>query len=226
MALGQFKFEKVKIFAYNNIDYADNHLVGGPYTAMINPETYTLDYKVEFNDQQAPGTTAKDSPPVVKRPDEMQFEFLFDCSNIIQTTFKPDIYDELEDFKKLMLEYDSESHDFKHFKLVWGKLIFKGRCTSLSISYKLFNPNGTPIRAVCKVGFKGGVEEELRVALEAKASPDLSHLRVVKDGDTLPALCYEVYGDSKYYLEVARANELENFRSLNVGSQLKFPPVK
>ncbi|MFV0605082.1 MAG: LysM peptidoglycan-binding domain-containing protein [Niabella sp.] len=226
MTFGYTNFEKVQIYAYNNIDYADNHLVGEPYKAMINPESYVLDYKVEFNDQQAPGTTGRDSPPVVKRPDEMQFEFLFDCSNIIQPTIKKDVYDELQDFKKLLLEYNSESHDFKHFKLVWGKFIFKGRCTSLNITYKLFNPDGTPIRAVCKVGFKGGVEEELRVAIEAPASPDLTHVRIVKEGDTLPALCYEVYGDSKYYLEVVRANNLQNFRKLETGSRLSFPPVK
>lgn len=218
------KFEKVKIYAYNNIDYAKSNEVG-EYTALINPENYAVEYKVEFNNQQASGTTGKDVPPVAKRPEDMQFEFLFDCSNVIVPTVKKDIYEDVENFKKLLLEYDGDSHDFKHFKLVWGKFIFKGRCTSLNITYKLFNPDGSPIRAVCKVGFKGGVEEKLRIAIESPKSPDLTRLRQVKEGDTLAALAYDVYGDSKYYLQVAQANELDNFRNLIAGTILKFPPV-
>ena len=50
--------------------------------------------------------------------------------------------------------------------LVLGTLLFKGRCTALNIAYKLFNPDGAPIRAICKVTFKEMKEEKLRVAQE------------------------------------------------------------
>jgi|SRR5690606_23223379 len=219
------KFEKVKIYAYNHVDFADSHQVGEPFKALINPESYVLDYKVEFNDQQAAGTTATAPAFNVKRPDEMQFEFLFDSSGILTPFPKKTIYDDLEAFKKLLLEYDSSSHEPKHFKLVWGKFIFKGRCTSLTITYKLFNTDGTPLRAMCRVGFKGAVEEELRVAIENPQSPDLTHVYIVEEGDHLPGMCYKVYGNSKYYLHVAQANDLLNFRNLKVGTRLKFPPI-
>jgi nucleoid-associated protein YgaU len=103
-------------------------------------------------------------------------------------------------------------------------LLFKGRCTGLNIAYKLFNPDGAPIRAICKVTFKEFKEENLRVAEENNQSPDLTHYRVVKKGDTLPLLCFLIYGDSRHYLEVARANKLVNFRNLTVGEELSFPP--
>jgi hypothetical protein len=41
----------------------------------------------------------------------------------------------------------------------------------------------------------------------------------------LPLMCYRIYGDSKYYIEVARFNNLNDFRNLNEGMQLKFPPL-
>lgn len=223
--MAQGKLEKIKILAYNNPDFADNHKVGDTFTAMINPESYVLDYKVEFTEGQGAGTSAATQRFNVTKPEEMAFEFLFDSTGIINGEKKDSIHDEVEAFKLMLLEYDSASHEPKHFKLVWGKFIFKGRCNSLSITYKLFNPDGSPIRAVCKAGFKGSIEETLRVATENPQSPDLTHYRTVKMGDTLPLMCYNIYGDSKYYLQVAKVNKLYNFRELAQGTELFFPPL-
>jgi hypothetical protein len=219
------KLEKIKILAYNNPDYADSHKVGDTFTALINPESYVLDYKVEFTEGQGHGTSAATQRFNVKKPEEMSFEFLFDSSGIIDGKPRENIYEDVENFKKMLLEYDSDSHEPKHFKLVWGALIFKGRCNALTVTYKLFNPDGSPIRAVCKAGFKGSIEETLRVATENPQSPDLTHYRITREGDTLPLMCFNIYGDSKYYVEVARVNRLYNFRTLIPGTQLFFPPI-
>jgi len=223
MASGQL--EKVRILAYNNPDYGDAHQVGEPFVALVNPESYTLDYKVEFNDAQAPGTSATQQRFTAKRPDELGFEFLFDSTGILDGRPRTDIHDELEKLKAMLLGYDSESHEPKHFKLVWGKLIFKGRCNALTVTYKLFNPDGRPIRATAKATFKGSVDEPLRVAQEAPASADLTHRRTVAEGDTLPLMCYRIYGDARHYIGVARANGLQNFRALQPGQELFFPPL-
>ena len=114
----------------------------------------------------------------------------------------------------------------RHFKLVWGEnSIFKGRVTEVDITYKLFNADGTPIRASAKVTFKSSIEEEKRAAKEDKQSPDLTQLVMVKAGDTLPLLCYRIYGTPQYYLQVAQRNGLSNFRTLTPGMSLTFPPV-
>jgi len=220
--------EKVTITAYNNEDLEDAHKFqdpSNPFVAMINPETYALDYKVEFTEAQGHGTSAANQRFNFKPPEEMSFEFLFDNTGIIDNNPKSDIAADIEAFKKLLLEFDSESHEPRHFKLVWGKFMFKGRCTALTITYKLFNPDGTPIRAVCKTTFKGSIDETLRVAQENRRSPDITHYRVVKSGETLPWLCYLTYGDSKYYLQVASVNNLVDFRNLKQGQELFFPPI-
>jgi len=100
----------------------------------------------------------------------------------------------------------------------------KGVCSSLNITYKLFNPDGKPIRAICKVTIREVTEEEQRVLEENNHSPDLTHFRQVKRGDTLPLMCFKIYGDSKYYIQVAKVNKLNNFRNLAVGSEIFFPP--
>jgi len=47
----------------------------------------------------------------------------------------------------------------------------------------------------------------------------------VRDGDTLPLLCHRIYGDPGYYLDVARHNQLTDFRQLRPGAKLHFPPL-
>ncbi len=158
----------------------------------------------------------------------MSFEFLFDCTGIIDGKKEDDITKEIKKLNKLLLEFDGDHHQPPYVILAWGEgdsAIFKGRLTSISINYKLFSPNGKPLRAVAKATFKESIADEERAALEKKNSPDLTHLRTVKAGDTLPMMCRRIYGDPKYYLLVARANQLGNFRSLKPGMELMFPPI-
>lgn len=224
MASGQL--EKFKIYSFDQPDFSDEAPAGAPaFEAMVNPETYALDYKVDFNESQAAGTSGTHQRFTAKRPEELAFEFLFDSTGIIDGNPRADVHDEIERLRTLLLDFVSETHEPRFFKLVWGKFLFAGRCSALTITYKLFNPDGRPIRAVVKATFKKHEDEARRVAREAPASPDLTHHRVVTAGDTLPLMCYRIYGDARYYLQVARVNGLKNFRSLQPGQEIFFPPI-
>jgi hypothetical protein len=216
---------KMHIYAYNDPELSDSHQVDEPFIAMINPETYAIETKMEFRQGQGQGTTGTQQPFELKPPEEMAFEFLFDNTGIIDGNQRDDLSEEIATFTELLMGYDSETHEPKFFKLVWGTLLFKGRCIGLLVTYKLFNPDGSPIRAICKVTFREFKEENLRVAEENAQSPDLTHHRIVKKGDTLPLMCYNIYGDSRYYIQVARVNKLNNFRSLKTGDEIFFPPI-
>jgi hypothetical protein len=224
------KLEKMLILAFSDSKKAET---GGPaeadasFEALINPETYTLDYKLKFsNSGQGQGTSGKQLKYEYTEPAEMSFEFLFDNTGIIDGKRRDDVTEDLQKFKEVLIDYKGDSHEPRHFKLAWGKsFIFKGRVTAVSITHKLFTSNGTPIRAVAKVTFKSSIEEEMRAAKEDKKSPDLTHVRRVKLGDTLPQLCFEIYGDPKYHIQVAAENRLTNFRRLIPGASLSFPPI-
>lgn len=223
------KLEKMLILAYETSVAAED---GGQsdakdkFEALINPETYTLDYKVKTANEQGQGTSSKQLKFEYAMPEELNFEFLFDNTGIIDGKPKKEgIFDDVNHFRQMLIGYQGSSHEPYHLKLVWGNLIFKGRAIELGITYKLFDPNGQPIRAIAKVKFKGSIEEKKRTAKEDKTSPDLTHLRTVKSGDTLPLLCYQIYGDPKYYLQVAAVNNLGNFRLLTPGTKLVFPPL-
>ncbi len=95
----------------------------------------------------------------------------------------------------------------------------------MDITYKLFTSQGLPLRALVKTTFIGSIEDDKRLAKENAQSPDLTHIRTIKEGDTLPLLCKEMYGDIKYYVEVANFNGLNDFRNLKTGDKIKFPPL-
>ena len=73
----------------------------------------------------------------------------------------------------------------------------------MSIAYKMFTPDGEPLRAVITVTFKSSIDDQTRVAVEDHRWADLTHDRAVQPGDTLPLLCFQIYGDPRQYLMVA-----------------------
>ncbi len=217
--------QKLKIVAYSDPEF-NNKVDDGEFSALINPETYTFKYKIELEEQQAPGTSAAALKFNKIAPQELEFDFVFDSTGALpESSSLNDVVDDIELLKKVTLEYDGDTHKPNYLRISWGTLLFKGCLTDMAITFKLFKPDGSPIRALAKTKFKGFVEDQLRVAQENAQSPDLTHVHTIKEGDTLPYLSYLIYGDSKYYLKVAEANQLLNFRHLEVGQKIVFPPL-
>ncbi|HWR01838.1 MAG TPA: hypothetical protein VN371_08210 [Chlorobaculum sp.] len=224
------KLEKMLILAFSDSKKAES---GGKaeadeyVEALINPESYSLSYKLKFSESgQGHGTSGKQLKYEYTEPGEISFEFLFDNTGIIDDNPRDSIAEDVLKFRQVLIDYKGDSHEPRHFKLVWGEnSIFKGRVTEMAITYKLFKPDGTPLRATAKVTFKSSIEEEKRAAKEDKQSADLTHVRKVRAGDTLPLMCYRIYGDPKYYLNVADVNGLSDFRTLVPGMEIRFPPI-
>ena len=56
-------------------------------------------------------------------------------------------------------------------------------------------------------------------------SADLTHVRLVNAGDTLPRLCEEIYGDPRMYLEVA-ARTASTTSARSAGHAPRLPPLE
>ena len=76
------------------------------------------------------------------------------------------------------------------------------------------------------VVFIEDIEESKRLKLDNTNSPDLTHRRTVASGDNLPLMSDRTYHDPTYYIQVAQANKLNNFRKLKAGTSLYFPPIQ
>ena len=225
------KLQKLMIRAYSDPNF-DSELFlsddGNPYEVAINPETYSLSFKSEYAIENASGSSKGGVKFHRSLPENLTLEFLFDRTGVFADSPAQDngVIDDLEDFKKITYEFNGDIHSPNYLKVLWGDLLFPGVVTEFNIEYKLFNPSGKPIRAIVKVTFKNFIAEAQRAAREKKSSPDLTHVRVVKEGDSLPLMTHRIYGDPKYYLEVARVNGLTNFRKLTPGQKITFPPIE
>ena len=195
---------------------------------QLNPSSYNTDFKIEYAKRQAPGTSGKPVKFSKINQQKMDFELLFDDTGAVEPVANPDlgVDAQLNKLKDLCLHYDGSRHRPRYLRLSWGNLIFKCCLETLNINYKLFNKEGIPLRAVARVSFLEFMRTDWMIKKQNDQSPDVTHIRKVKAGDSLPLLCYEIYGDSKYYQAVAEANGLYNYRTLTPGQELRFPPIE
>ncbi len=226
MAVDLAQLEKLYILSYSDPEY--NNISAPPFFALVNPETYTYRYKIEFCETQGQGSSAVSLKFNKMPPQEFNFDFLFDSTGTITSILTPPlpVSDQLDLFRHQILQYQGEIHRPYYLKIHWGTLLFKGVLTAMDIEFKLFKPDGTPIRAVAKCSFKGTIEENLRVALENPMSPDITHERIVNASDKLPLMTKNIYNDLKFYIDIAAFNGLDGFRDVKTGTKLFFPPAQ
>lgn len=222
--------EKLLIEAYS--DEAFNQPAGS-LRLWINPEKYTRTYTICYNDRTAQGSPGG-SPDFNRIPsEEMKLELVFDGTGVVPgplpgvLPFTGDgISEQIEEFTGLVFDYDGGIHSPRYLRLTWGSLSFDCRLTELTLTYTLFKPDGTPLRARGDATFLQYTTEKVRAREVNDQSPDVTHVVTVTAGDTLPYLCWKVYGDSAWYARVAEANRLDSFRELRPGMQLVFPPLE
>ena len=222
--------EKLLVKAYADATF-DRQV--GSFQVWINPESYTHVYSICYNDRQAQGSPGG-SPEFDKIPSSrVSFELVFDGTGVVPSPnpahlpFAADgVTEQVEAFKSLVVNYAGSMHSPRFLELVWGTLLFRCRLAELSFSYTLFKPDGTPLRARASAGFVSFVDEKTLAKMVRKSSPDLTHVLTVRAGDTLPLMCWQVYGSSEWYPRVAEVNGLAGFRDLRVGTELVFPPLE
>lgn len=214
--------ERLVIQAYEQADYSGSPT--GEFEAYVNPSEITLAYEHEFDSSQGAGTTNSRMTFKKVKPGDLSLALFLDGTG---ANGRPcDVQEQVKQFQTVT-GYNGNIHRPNYLKVGWGTLTIK-RCVlkSASIAYKLFRPDGVPLRAVITAVFSDNSDDQTRVAMAQDQSSDLTHFRLVKAGDSLPSLCDEIYGDPGLYLRVARANGLDDFRTLVPGTRLRFPPLE
>ena len=137
-----------------------------------------------------------------------------------------DVTDRVNELVELCLRKEQESHTPNFLILEWGHLYFECKLSSLNVNFTLFDNSGRPLRAKLDATF---IESVPKIKIERKNelhSSDITHARIVKMEDTLPQLCKDIYGSYDYYENLARVNDLDQFRRLEPGTELIFPPLE
>lgn len=215
---------KLKIEAYSDDKFEKK--VGNDFVAMFNPTAYGLKHEIVYAPSKPSGATGSPQKFQSVKPREFSLEFMFDGTGVATDGVVMDVSQKIKEFLDITGGFDGDAHRPKFLKVSWGDLISRCVLKVAEVNYSLFKMDGKPLRAKIKVDFTEAIDETTRVAKEGKNSPDLTHQRIVKAGDTLPLMCYNIYGDAKYYLHVAEFNGINNFRQLQIGREIHFPPLK
>ena len=198
------------------------------FTFMLNPSEYDHSYAIGYSRKEAIGQSGSDTKFGGVKPEKLKFSALIDGSGAVSGTDANtlDVKTQIKAMRDIVYKYDGDKHEPSHVRVLWGSQIFFGRLESMAIDNTMFKPSGEPLRAKVQLAFIGFMSKEEEALRANRSSPDMSHLVEVKAGDTLPSLCYRVYKDSSYYLEVARINNMTNFRDIKPGIKLLFPPLR
>lgn len=128
-------------------------------------------------------------------------------------------------FMLVSAEFQTEEKRPPVCTVSWGTLYVITILKTADINYTLFDEDGNPLRATISATFTENTSKKKETDSKATNSPDLTHERRVKEGQSLTMLSKEIYGDPKYYMDIARANGLSNLRNLKTGMRLIFPPL-
>ncbi len=247
MLFDQGKLEKMTIRAFQPTSRPDDvpqvsEAPSDTYVVQVNPSGYTINQQLNYAERQGQGDSGSDAVFSNSQPTTMNFNFVFDATGVVPPPSELGdiplagaiasalsdeedylVMNEIDKFNHVVYDYEGEIHRPRKVLLVWGALSFACVLTSASYEFKLFKSDGTPLRAHATCAFQESMTDVERELAEANSSPDLNHLREVREGDKLPLMAHKVYGDSKHYLAVALHNKIVNFRRLRPGARLAMP---
>jgi hypothetical protein len=219
-------FEK----AYLQIDGADQ------IDCYFNPTEYSISKSNEWTYEKVTGTSFPPAQFSGGNPRQMELSLLLD-----QTLFKGKMtVQAATDALFKMMEVPSGKSGGgttavpPMVKFVWGNVVgFKAVCTSLTVGYKLFRPTGEPIRADVKMTLKQAETASTKSSNGANKGTNPTTranagfgVHTVRDGDTLPSISYQTYGDATRWRVIAEANGVDNPLHLRRGSALSLPKLE
>jgi len=211
---------KMVIDAYEKPDFSTS---AGTYEFQINPEKYEKSAKPAAV-QNTQLLSGGESAPTNKPADIelLKLVFYIDSTGVVPGC--DDVPKNISDLRKLGLDVNGNIHRANYLKVRWGEdFLFPCVMKDLKADFQLFKPDGTPVRAKLTALFEEFIDPSTKAKLDNKSSPDMTHVKTVVDGDTLPMLCYKVYGHSKYYLQVAEFNKLASVHPLVPNTKIIFP---
>jgi hypothetical protein len=225
------KLEKMKIVPFLDVKMG---IPLPPFSVMYNPTTISFTASNKFDDAGAlvKGTTTQKF--LSREPRSLTVELYFDGTGSSPSSnpglgfnvpLGKNIDLQVQAFMKMAITIDGAKHRAAFLLFVWGTFVFPAVVESAAVTYSLFDSDGRPLRAKIAITAKEHIEDNQLNAILKLFSPDLTHSRVVKAGDTIFNLAKEIYDDESLYLEVARVNNLKNYRKLTPGQTLIFPPV-
>jgi hypothetical protein len=223
------RLERLTISAFKDEEFKQQD--GDNFVVWMNPQSYQRSLNVKTTEAKEINATGS-SPTYMKVGEEtLTFKLIFDTTGLVLSPLGSDVMPNdgvvalIEPLIDKIAKVPPERTRPNFVQLSWAQLQARCVLNSMTVDYKLFRPDGTPIRAEASLSFTA-FTSAVTLSRTAGVEPkDTTRFVTVIQGASLPALCADIYGSSQYYLGVARYNGLFSFRSLKTGTQLTFPPL-
>ncbi|MCJ7738732.1 MAG: peptidoglycan-binding protein [Anaerolineae bacterium] len=196
---------------------------------QFNPAQLSITKKVKWN--------AGKLPPARNAPD-LDFgggeSATFSLALIFDTTRESsrdarDVRKYTQELLALVMVYGAieERKPPPRVRFQWGKFVlFLAVVQEVSVSYTLFDPDGTPVRAEATVKFvqQDDSDDFLR-GQNPTTRTEARKTRVVEQGERLDLIAFQEYGSAANWRFLADVNGLTDPRTLEPGMILLIPPL-
>lgn len=107
-------------------------------------------------------------------------------------------------------------------KFVWGSFSFVSIMESVKVTYLMFRPDGTPVRAKAKIKMKQIEEDTFYPPQNPTSRTRPRKVWIVQEGQRLDWIAYQEYGDSSMWRYLAEINRLDNPMQLRPGQVINL----
>lgn len=201
-----------------------------PMDCLFNPKDYSVTKSNGWDSKAKKGATGEPPQFTGGQPREMTLQLLFDTTLLTPPVSVKEITDKLFAAMDATVGGAAGGSAKKNdnrpptIKFEFGPFSFLGVAKSLTVQYLLFKPTGEPLRADVKLALMQWVPPKKGQNPTTRSTSALS-AHVVRDGDSLPSIAYEAYGDATMWRAIAEDNGIDNPLRLTRGRTLRVPEL-
>jgi hypothetical protein len=201
-----------------------SHAAGDParkkvVSVLFNPTDLAVDQGSHYAVMPVPGLSMPILQYIRGESDVLQLELFLD-----KVDLGTDVQTDLQDLENFML-IDPGLHAPPVVQFVWADFSFTGVITSLRRKMTLFSEDGRILRARVTLSLRSYKAAEVQLRELKRSSPDRTHVRVLREGETLAHIANAVYGDPRMWRPIALANDIDRPRFIAPGTPLRIPAL-
>lgn len=227
-----------KKLTFQRID-ADAKPYGDPLSVMFNPTDLSFSRTAVFADIAIPGIALPISQFVRGDAETLNIELTFDGTEAGMGEGATGVTAMVHAFHQFV-QIEGARHATPLVRVSWGAAFpgnaysnatqpagsFDARVLSVGRKFTLFAPDGTPLRATVSLALKEYVPLIDQLAKINHQSPDHTRIHVVLEGETLPLIAHDAYGDGQSWRVIADYNGISDVRQVAPGTVLLLPPTR
>lgn len=201
-----------------------------PIECLFNPKEYSIVKKNKWSPSKTSGTNVPQQQFGGGDPATLTMQLFFDTytgahgSKDVRKEYTSRIW-HLAEVNDHLTDNTTTRGRPPKVRFQWGPAwSFEAVITSITQKFTLFSADGTPVRATLDVTFQQVVDDRHKPAQNPTSGGTGGEQEwSVKHGDSLAAIAYATYGDTRLWRTIADANRLTRVRDLRPGTRLGLP---